>query len=395
MPTVVLQHITKQYTEDDRRQPGSLSQVVTGGVRALFDKDNAYADYMQQMRTPSEPLTRPNAVADLSLIIRDGETLSILGPSGCGKTTLLKIIAGLMQPDSGDVLYDSVPIKDIPAGERGIGMVFQNYALYPHMAARENIGFFDIIHKQPEKIPERIRHISEVMGVEVRSLLSRKPPTLSGGEQQRVAIARCLARDPKIFLFDEPLSNLDAKLRLDTRVQIKRLIRHYQITSIYVTHDQTEAISLADRIAIMRDGKLEQVGTFQALYETPVNAFVAQFFGPSPMNLFGGHIAGDTWEGKGFHVHKVRPGLKNGQAVLLGIRPEHMILSNDGIPAKIDHVESILPQHRQIAYLLINSQPCTLSAPLEHPLKRGETIFLQFPIESVYLFDQQTGARIG
>ena len=257
-------------------------------------------------------------IDDLSLNIRDGETMSIVGPSGCGKTTLLKVIAGLIKPDAGEVLYDSTRIEDIPVTERGIGMVFQNYALYPHMESRENIGFYDMIRRHPERIPERIRTIVEVMGVQIEHLLDRKPPTLSGGEQQRVAIARCLARDPSVFLFDEPLSNLDAKLRVETRIQIKRLLRHYQITSVYVTHDQTEAIALADRIAIMRAGKIEQVGTYRS-YMSGRSTRLWRSFRATADELVSGESLWGTLGRQPLEVAPIRPGA-HAQKILLGIR---------------------------------------------------------------------------
>jgi ABC-type sugar transport system ATPase subunit len=389
MPTIVLRHVTKHYGDGELEETNGLEKIITSSSR-IFDHRHA------QRQEMSDPPDRANAIDDLSLTIRDGETLGVIGPSGCGKTTLLKIIAGLMKPTSGEVLYDSLPITDIPMTERGIGMVFQNYALYPHMQAWENIGFYDIIRKQPEKIPERIKHIMRVMGVELKYLLSRKPPTLSGGEQQRVAVARCLARDPQIFLFDEPLSNLDAKLRVETRAQINRLLRHYKITAVYVTHDQTEAIALSDRIAIMRAGKIEQIGTFHALYDTPVNAFVAQFFGTPPMNLFAGHVWDDVWEGRGFTVSPIRPGLRQGQAVWIGVRPEHIsIVPHDGIPATIDHIEPILTHRRQLLYTDLAGQTCVVSVGLEQPAELGDTVELEFGTQNLYLFDKNTGARIG
>lgn len=390
MPTIVLRHITKRYTTSESHEQQALDRVINASTRMFNSK--TVDDRRQAFH---EPVDRENAVDDLSLTIRDGETLSILGPSGCGKTTLLKIIAGLIRPDTGDVLYDGTSIFDTPMHDRGIGMVFQSYALYPHMRARENIGFYDLIRKQPEKIPERIRHIAAVLGVEIKHLLTRKPPTLSGGEQQRVAVARCLARDPKVFLFDEPLSNLDAKLRVDTRVQIKRLLQHYRITSVYVTHDQNEAVALGDRIAIMRAGKIEQNGTYHTLYETPINAFVAQFFGTPPMNLFAGHIWGETWEGRGFTISPIRPGLRKGQAVWLGVRPEQIKLVQDGIPARVEYIESVLTQQRQLLYLDLNRQPCVVSVGLDVQVEPDMVIHLQFPSQHFYLFDKDTGARIG
>ncbi len=390
MPLIVLRHVTKRY--GSAGSTDGFDKVITSSTRVFEGSAHKYAD---AVRTAHEPPDRVNAVDDLSMSIRDGETLAILGPSGCGKTTLLKIIAGLLKPDSGEITYDDVPLADIPMAERGIGMVFQNYALYPHMQTRENIGFYDLIHKHPERIPERIHNIVNVMGIEIEHLLSRKPPTLSGGEQQRVAVARCLARDPKLFLFDEPLSNLDAKLRVDTRAQINRLLRHYKITAVYVTHDQTEAIALAHRIAIMRAGKIEQIGTFRALYDTPVNAFVAQFFGSPPMNLFEGRILGDRWQGARFDFAPIRPGLSSGQHVWLGVRPEHILLTADGVPGRVDYIEPMLPQRRQLIYTLIGKERCVVSAGLDVEVGTGQTLHLQFPTDSAYLFDVATGARIG
>lgn len=396
MPTVVLRHITKRYFPGERREPGDLGRIVTSSARTLFD--SPVSAYMEQMHASTEPADRDLAVNNLSLTIRDGETMSILGPSGCGKTTLLKIIAGLLKPDEGDVLYDGNSIFEIPSSERGIGMVFQNYALYPHMEAHDNIGFYDIVRRHPERIPARIRHIVEVMGVDIRYLLARKPPTLSGGEQQRVAIARCLARDPKIFLFDEPLSNLDAQLRVYTRGQIKRLLNYYKLTSVYVTHDQSEAISVADRIAIMRNGKIEQIGTYQTLYDTPVNAFVAQFFGTPPMNLFQGHVEGTTWYGHGqsMSISPIRPALFDGDPLWVGIRPEHIQIVSDGVPAKVEYVEAVYHDRHQIVYTNIDHQyKCVVIAPLEPTIEPHNTIHLQFPADNLYLFDAKTGARIG
>ncbi len=390
MPTIVLRHVTKRFnlhTLPSNDPPGKTAAIATRQHEP--DSRDATAP------THSKPPGQVKALDDLSLTIRNGETLSILGPSGCGKTTLLKVIAGLSKPDEGQVTYDGVPIESIPMADRGIGMVFQNYALYPHLPTRDNIGFYDIVRGQPEKIPERIRHIVEIMGVDVRHLLSRKPPTLSGGEQQRVAVARCLARDPKIFLFDEPLSNLDAQQRVETRGQLNRLLRHYSITSVYVTHDQNEAIALAHRIAIMRAGKIEQVGTVRGLYDTPANAFVAQFFGTPPMNLFLGYVSGNSWESNTFRVTPIRPGLQQRQTVWLGIRPDSIVLGEDGVPATVEHVEPILTQQRQLIHVAIGEQPCVVTTPIKYVIERGSRIHLNFPSKHLYFFDQKTGARIG
>ena len=203
------------------------------------------------------------ALDHVSLTIPDGQTLAVLGPSGCGKSTLLRVLAGLETEYTGHLYFDDQPMGDVPAKDRHIGMVFQNYALYPHFEGHGNRSFFFKLRKMTdEETDERIRITSEIMGIGFKQLLVRKPGTLSGGQQQRVAIARAIVRNPRLFLFDEPLSNLDAKLRSQTRVEIKRLLRQFQITAAYVTHDQMEAITLGDLVAVMRAGRVEQVGTF-------------------------------------------------------------------------------------------------------------------------------------
>jgi multiple sugar transport system ATP-binding protein len=221
------------------------------------------------------------SIRNLNLRIPDGRTLVILGPSGCGKTTLLKIIAGLIPPDSGEVRYDTVDVKETAPGERRIGMVFQNYALYPHMNARANVLSYFLFRKKTPELDAMARakyqRTSELMGVELAHLLDRKPRTLSGGEKQRVAVARCITRDPALFLLDEPFSNLDQALREKYRVSLKILLKQFDITTVYVTHDHHEAMILADLLAIMDRGRIEQVGTYQEIYDRPRNAFVAGF----------------------------------------------------------------------------------------------------------------------
>jgi len=223
----------------------------------------------------------PFRIQDLSLTIPDGRTLVILGPSGCGKPTLLRIIAGLITPDSGRVRYDGVDVREVAPGERRIGMVFQNYALYPHLTSRANVlSYFLFRRKTPELdalAKAKYQRTSELMGVELAHLLERKPPTLSGGEKQRVAVARCITRDPALFLLDEPFSNLDQALREKYRVSLKLLLRQFGITTVYVTHDHYEALILADLLAIMGPGRIVQIGTYAELYDEPRNAFVAGF----------------------------------------------------------------------------------------------------------------------
>ncbi|HEX2092630.1 MAG TPA: ABC transporter ATP-binding protein [Longimicrobiaceae bacterium] len=262
------------------------------------------------------------AVDGVTLHVEHGESLAVLGPSGCGKTTLLRLIAGLEAPDRGTIAFDGQDVTRVGAQERGIGMVFQNYALYPHMDSKRNLGFFFKMHRREPETEERMVEVCQIMGPGFRELLNRKPKELSGGQQQRVAIGRCIIRNPRAFLFDEPLSNLDAKLRAQTRVEIRRLIRRFGITTFYVTHDQTEAIAICERLAVMRRGRIEQVGTYREVYDRPLTAFVAGFVGSPPMNLFDAQ-----WLPPG-PARGLPPG-----AVRVGLRPEAMRLARDDEPA--------------------------------------------------------------
>jgi len=264
-------------------------------------------------------------IRDLNLTIPDGRTLVILGPSGCGKTTLLKIIAGLIPPDSGRVRYDGVDVKDTAPGERRIGMVFQNYALYPHMDGRTNVLSYFLFRKKTPEMDAvkaaKYRRTSELMGVELAHLLDRKPPTLSGGEKQRVAVARCITRDPALFLLDEPFSSLDQALREKYRVSLKILLKQFDITTVYVTHDHYEAMILGDLLAIMDRGRIEQVGTCEEIYDRPRNAFVAGFLnrhlGMPPISFID---AGDTEQTRGLGDVRV------------GARPEDVEVTRDQRP---------------------------------------------------------------
>jgi len=332
---------------------------------------------------------------DISLTSRPGEILAILGPSGCGKTTLLKVIAGLIQPTDGQVLYDSTPIDRIPMRDRGIGIVFQNYALYPHLPSVDNIGFFLRLRRREAEIPDRVRQISEMMRIDLKPLLGRKPPTLSGGEQQRIAIARCLARDPKVFLFDEPFSNLDAKLRSSARIELKRLLRKFEVTSVYVTHDQLEAIALADRIAILNKGQLMQMGSYTHLYATPANIFVAGFLGSPAMNLFPGTVKDGNWEGRYFTWGPIRSDLADGMPVVLGIRPEHLGPDPHGsISFKVELIEQLLSERVQHLHGHLGPQSIVAKLPIEYAIAVGDELRVSADHENIHLFDAETGLRI-
>lgn len=335
------------------------------------------------------------AIDDISTKIPEGDVLAILGPSGCGKSTFLRLIAGLETPDSGQVLFDNVDLQAIPMRERGIGMVFQDGALMPHWEGWRTVGFFLELRKREQEVPERVKRVAEVTGIGIENLLNRKPAKLSGGERQRVGIARALARDPRVFLFDEPFSNLDAKIRAQARVELKRLLNEFPVTSIYVTHDQVEAIALGKHIAVMRAGKIEQTGTYQQLYHAPVNLFVATFIGTPLMNEFKGKLTDGDWEGKNFGRYPVRKDLPNGTPVVMGIRPEFIHLSETGIEAVVEQVTPFLPERYQLLDVKMNGERWQLNAPLSAEVRPGETIHCALETEHLLFFDAKTGQRVG
>jgi ABC-type sugar transport system ATPase subunit len=347
------------------------------------------------------------ALDGVNLAIPDGETFAVLGPSGCGKSTLLRVVAGLDGDYTGTIYYDQQDMRAVPPGERYIGMVFQNYALYPHFEGRGNLSFFFRVRKAPSaEAEERIRITSEIMGIGFEALLERKPGTLSGGQQQRVAIARAIVRNPRLFLFDEPLSNLDAKLRMQTRVEIKRLLRRFSITALYVTHDQEEAMALADQIALMRDGRIEQVGPYHDLREAPRNAFVAGFLGRRPMNLLPGVLTpGGTLrigEATAPATDAVRTRYEPGQVVVLGVRPEsgRLLLRDQPQTAVLrlaGEVEALEPDyvHRTLMVgLRAGEHTFWAAGSTDEWVRIGERIEASFPLEGLYFFDGQSGLRI-
>jgi ABC-type sugar transport system ATPase subunit len=335
------------------------------------------------------------AIDDLSLKLPSGEVLVVLGPSGCGKSTLLRLVAGLATPDKGEILYDNQHLSEVPLGDRGIGMVFQEGALIPHWVAEENIGFFLRLRHREHEIPARVARIAQITGFDLQILLDRHPRELSGGERQRVAVARALARDPRVFLFDEPFSNLDAKLRAQARVELKRLLQEFPVTSVYVTHDQIEAVALAHRIAVMRAGKIEQVGTYQSLYNNPVNLFVATFVGTPTINLFDGYVEGHHWQGEHFGGYPIRGDLPEGNRVTLGVRPEAVLLTADGIPAVVETVTPYFAERFWLVEVRAEREHWHLIVPLEMSVHPGESIHCQLKEETLLLFDTKTGQRIG
>jgi len=347
-----------------------------------------------------------HVVKDVDLEIRDKEFVVLVGPSGCGKTTTLRMVAGLEAITSGQILIDDSVVNEVPPMDRDIAMVFQNYALYPHMSVAGNMAFGLKMRKfaKPE-IESRIKRAAAILGIE--NLLERKPRQLSGGQRQRVALGRAIVRDPKVFLFDEPLSNLDAKLRVQMRVELKKLHERLGTTAIYVTHDQVEAMTLGDRVVVMKDGWVQQVGEPLELYNTPANRFVAGFIGSPAMNF----IEATLGESDGAVVAEA-PGLrltlpgpqaararaKAGRAITLGIRPEDVHVATDSDPANLcfDAVVEVVEQLGSEILLDTRVGPATVVASVEPTMRirSNERLRMSLKPERLHLFDAETEAAI-
>lgn len=339
------------------------------------------------------------ALDNVSLTLGDGEVLGVLGPSGCGKSTLLRVIAGLETPDSGRVLYDHEPLSTVPSAERGIGMVFQEGALIPHWESGKSVGFFLSLRRRAHEVPERVHRIASITGFGLDVLLERKPAQLSGGEKQRVSIARALTRDLEVLLMDEPFANIDAKLRAQARVELKRLMNEFPVTAVYVTHDQVEAVALSRRIAVMQAGRLEQVGTYRQLYDHPRNLFVATFMGTESMNLLHGFVISGRWKGDSFQGFPIRQDLEEGTRVILGVRPEHITLAADGDPHTAEgYVETVTPyfaERYQQLEIYGNGERWRMHVPPDVRVKPRDTIRCTIAPENVLYFDPETEQRIG
>src|SRR5215207_1329541 len=348
MAKIQLRDVSLSYPTPQRNPSPRLFEVRKEQIQEDLPADSTYGVM---------------ALDDVDLTIPNGRTFVVIGPSGCGKSTLLRVIAGLTKNYSGQVLYDGEDVHSLEPKERRIGMVFQGYALYPNFDGQGNLSFFFKVNQiSDEKTRERIQYTSELMGIGFKDLLPRKPGTLSGGEKQRVAMARAIVRAPRLLLFDEPLSSLDAKLRVQTRIEIKRLLRRFSITTLYVTHDQVEAIALADEIVVMHAGRIEQVGTYQQLMNDPVNMFVAGFLGLPPMNLFsGGFISGNKRVLDDYLIPlpgRVFPLVQNDQRVTLGVRPEGVNVSAEAtstngirLAAEVEASEADFVHRIQTVYL--------------------------------------------
>ena len=320
------------------------------------------------------------AVADLSIDVADGEFLVLVGPSGCGKTTALRMLAGLEDITGGRILIGDRVVNHVAPGARDVAMVFQSYALYPHMKVYDNLAFSLRNKKVPKReIDARVRQTADTL--ELSEFLKRKPKQLSGGQRQRVALGRAIVREPKAFLMDEPLSNLDAALRVQTRAEILRLQKRLGTTTIYVTHDQIEAMTMGDRIAVMNKGELQQLGTPEELYEHPANTFVARFIGSPAMNVLPSSVLG-----------------VGGTGQLAGFRPEHAQLGNGRagtgtLEAAVEVVEYLGDE--QLAHLRFGDHEIVVKLPVEPRLHRGEQETISVPLDKVLLFDEASSRAVG
>ncbi|HIW92576.1 MAG TPA: sn-glycerol-3-phosphate ABC transporter ATP-binding protein UgpC [Candidatus Corynebacterium avicola] len=336
-------------------------------------------------------------VPDLNLTIGDGEFLVLVGPSGCGKSTILRSLAGLEPTSAGAISIGGRDVTGVEPGDRDIAMVFQDYALYPHMSVRENMGFALTIAKRPkDEIEKRVQHAADLL--DLGGYLDRKPKDLSGGQRQRVAMGRAIVREPQVFLMDEPLSNLDAKLRVQTRAQIVKLQHDLGVTTVYVTHDQVEAMTMGDRVAVLKDGELQQVATPSELYNNPVNSFVAGFIGSPAMNLV--ELPTDASGIPGLGVE--RPQGVTG-ALLVGVRPEHLVATaangadgGNGLSGEVTLVEELGADANIYADTSVGQVTArTHEDPATLPGIGGGVEFTLSPSARVHFFDKESGQRVG
>ncbi len=342
-------------------------------------------------------------VDDFSLTIDDGEFVVLLGPSGCGKSTTLRMLAGLEDVTSGEILISNQLVNDVPPQHRDLAMVFQNYALYPHMSVADNIAYPLRVRKIPRaQIPDRVQRVAGLL--EIGALLHRKPRELSGGERQRVALARAIVREPRAYLMDEPLSNLDARLRVQMRGELKRLQHELGTTTIYVTHDQAEAMTLAHRVAVMRNGKLQQLDTPLNVYNHPANRFVAEFVGSPSMNFIKGRLDTQTRmfqsEGISLRIDETRLGsfskLENGCLVTLGIRPEHIRVSaiqRDGWLKATVYVTELMGSETFV-FLTLAKERIIARAPADFRTDVESVVWVELEMAKAHFFDSRSGKNL-
>ncbi|MBR0752348.1 sn-glycerol-3-phosphate ABC transporter ATP-binding protein UgpC [Bradyrhizobium jicamae] len=332
----------------------------------------------------------------VSVDIDDGEFVVLVGPSGCGKSTLLRMIAGLEVVSAGEISIGGRVVNDLLPKDRDIAMVFQSYALYPHRTVAENMGFSLKVRKIPKAdIDAKVRKAAEIL--DLSPLLDRYPKQLSGGQRQRVAMGRAIVRDPQVFLFDEPLSNLDAKLRVAMRVEIKELHQRLKTTVVYVTHDQIEAMTMADKIVVMRDGRVEQIGAPLDLYDNPKNVFVAGFIGSPAMNFIKGRISksngGQTFMSDGGSILPMRPlNMEDGQPAIYGIRPEHISIGEGGLPVRV----SVLEPTGAETQIFAKADEDLIDAVIKErlSLKPGDEVPFLIDPANAHIFDRKTSQRI-
>jgi multiple sugar transport system ATP-binding protein len=348
-----------------------------------------------EIRNVRKAFGSTQVIHGVSIDIRDGEFVILVGPSGCGKSTLLRMIAGLENISGGEIRIGERVVNNVPPKERDIAMVFQNYALYPHMTVADNMGFSLKLRKAPKsEIDSRVNKAADILGL--RPLLERYPRQLSGGQRQRVAMGRAIVRDPQVFLFDEPLSNLDAKLRVAMRAEIKELHQRLKTTTVYVTHDQIEAMTMADKIVVMHDGIVEQMGAPLELYDRPNNLFVAGFIGSPAMNFVKGRLedGGFTTDG-GMRLPIAKaPASSDGRPVVYGVRPEHFQLTPDGVPVEVVVVEPTGSETQVVVRGGGGHQEMICVFRERVTAAPGETIRVQPNPRLVHLFDQETGQRL-
>ncbi|AMX92507.1 sn-glycerol-3-phosphate ABC transporter ATP-binding protein UgpC [Mesorhizobium sp. M7A.F.Ca.CA.001.09.2.1] len=332
---------------------------------------------------------------EVSVDIADGQFVVLVGPSGCGKSTLLRMVAGLETVSAGTIAIGDRVVNHLPPAKRDIAMVFQNYALYPHKTVEQNMAFALKLRKtDPAVVAERVKRAADIL--DLNPYLKRYPRQLSGGQRQRVAMGRAIVRNPQVFLFDEPLSNLDAKLRVQMRTEIKELHQRLKTTTIYVTHDQIEAMTMADKIVVMRDGRIEQVGAPLELFDRPANLFVAGFIGSPSMNLLKGTMRkgdkpGVDIAGTLFPIGSGNAA-QDGQAVVYGVRPEHLEIHPDGVPAKISVVEPTGSE--TLVFLRFGEGEMVALFRERHDFKPGDTLKLKPRLDQIHLFDAETGKRL-
>ena len=335
------------------------------------------------------------AVSEFSTCFEDGELVVLLGPSGCGKSTMLNMLSGILPVTSGKIYFDDDDVTDMQPQDRGVGLVFQNYALYPHMTVLENICFPLEIKKVPKK--ERIEKAKEMAKlVQIEDYLDRKPGQLSGGQQQRVAIARALIKSPRLLLLDEPLSNLDARLRLSTREEIRRIQQETGVTTVFVTHDQEEAMSISDKIVLMKDGMLQQLDVPQALYDNPANEFVASFIGNPPINKLDGYIKDGEFmlSDDSAMINIDDYDVEEGKKVVLGIRPEAIMLNQPTYDFTATIVQRYTMGKEELAFVKVGNNEIRVYLSNDYEFKKGDTVQIKLRNKGIFLFDKETGERI-